>query len=95
MRARFNAYRLLPAEAPHLRVVVETICRRAEIGRVPEIYVLPGVHSMNAYALGSRNGAVIALTEGLPRRMAHDEIAAILAHEIAHIACVSFVRSLS
>jgi heat shock protein HtpX len=86
MRARFNAYRLLPEEAPHLGVVVETICRRADIGRVPEIYVLPGVHTMNAYALGGRDGAVITLTEGLLRGMTQDEVAAILAHEIAHIA---------
>jgi heat shock protein HtpX len=40
---------------------------------------------MNAYALGGPGGAAIVLTEGLLRRMTRDEIAGILAHEVAHI----------
>jgi heat shock protein HtpX len=40
---------------------------------------------MNAYALGGPEGAAIVLTEGLLRRMTWDEIAGILAHEVAHI----------
>jgi heat shock protein HtpX len=86
MRARFNARRLLPDEAAHLGAMIETICRRAGINRVPDIYVLPGIRTMNAYALGGRDGAAITLTEGLLRGMSQDELAAILAHEIAHLA---------
>jgi heat shock protein HtpX len=40
---------------------------------------------MNAYVLGGPEGAAIVLTEGLLCRMTWDEIAAILAHEVAHI----------
>jgi heat shock protein HtpX len=40
---------------------------------------------MNAYALGGPEGAAIILTEGLLRRMTRDEIAGILAREVAHI----------
>src|SRR5258708_22790681 len=40
---------------------------------------------MNGYALGGPEGAAIILTEGLLRRMTRDEIAGILAHEVAHI----------
>jgi len=40
---------------------------------------------MNAYALGGPEGAAIILTEGLIRRMTRDEVAGILAHEVAHI----------
>jgi heat shock protein HtpX len=40
---------------------------------------------MNAHALGGPEGAAIILTEGLLRRMTRDEVAGILAHEVAHI----------
>jgi heat shock protein HtpX len=40
---------------------------------------------MNAYALGGPEGAAIILTEGLLRGMTPEEIAGILAHEVAHI----------
>jgi heat shock protein HtpX len=49
------------------------------------IYCLPALGDMNAYALGGSEGAAIVLTEGLLRRMTWDEIAGILAHEVAHI----------
>ena len=37
MRARFNARPLSRGEAPHLGAIIETMCRRAGIGRVPDI----------------------------------------------------------
>ena len=40
---------------------------------------------MNAYALGTPENAAIILTEGLLRGMTREEIAGILAHEVAHI----------
>ncbi|MEI9901145.1 MAG: M48 family metalloprotease [Hyphomicrobium sp.] len=86
MYARFNAHLLQPYEAPNLGTAVAAICRRAGLSRMPEIYVLPGVHTMNAYALGGREGAAITLTEGLLAGMTGDELTAILAHEIAHLA---------
>ena len=40
---------------------------------------------MNAYALGGPERSAIVLTEGLLRGMTREEIAGILAHEVAHI----------
>jgi len=40
---------------------------------------------MNAYALGGPEHSAIVLTEGLLRGMTREEIAGILAHEVAHI----------
>jgi heat shock protein HtpX len=40
---------------------------------------------MNAYALGSPENGAIILTKGLLRGMTREEIAGILAHEVAHI----------
>ena len=55
------------------------------MSRLPDIYCLPAPGDMNAYALGGPGDAAIVLTEGLLRRMTRDEIAGILAHEVAHI----------
>lgn len=85
MRHRRDVRRLHPFEAPQLFAVVSAISRRAGLYPMPAIYVLPGERSMNAYALGTSEDAVITLTDGLLRGMTQEEIAAILAHEIAHI----------
>jgi heat shock protein HtpX len=85
MRRRGDARRLYPADAPELIALVHDICRRAGLRRMPEVYVLPGERSMNAYALGTPDDAAITLTAGLLDGMTRDEVAAIVAHEIAHI----------
>jgi heat shock protein HtpX len=81
----FGARLLRPAELPELFIMLADVCRRARLSRLPEIYCLPAPGAMNAYALGGPEGAAIVLTEGLLRRMTRDEIAGILAHEVAHI----------
>src|SRR5437660_10687427 len=81
----FGARLLLPAELPELFNTLLDVCNRARLSRLPDIYCLPGPGDMNAYALGGPEGAAIILTEGLLRRMTRDEIAGILAHEVAHI----------
>lgn len=85
MRRRPDARRLHPAEAPWLFGLAYVICRRAGLMSMPQLYVLPGDRSMNAYALGTPEDAVITLTDGLLHGMTPDEVAAIMAHEIAHI----------
>ncbi len=85
MRRRRDARRLTPAEAPDLFALVHDVCRRAGLRRMPQVYVLPRERAMNAYALGSPDDAVITLTAGLIDGMTRDEVAAIVAHEIAHI----------
>jgi heat shock protein HtpX len=83
---RWFGVRLLgPAELPELFNILIDVCNRARLSRLPDIYCLPGPGDMNTYALGGPEGAAIILTEGLLRRMTRDEIAGILAHEVAHI----------
>ncbi len=84
MRQRFGARLLHPNEAPELFDILASICRRARLPRLPDLYVLPD-NSMNAYALGGPAGSAITLTDGLLRGMTPAEVAAILAHEVAHI----------
>jgi heat shock protein HtpX len=81
----FGARLLRHAEAPVLFSMLMDVCRRAGLSRLPDIYCLPAPSQMNAYALGGPEGAAIILTEGLLRGMTRDEIAGILAHEVAHI----------
>ena len=81
----FGARLLRPAELPELFNILIDVCSRARLSRLPDIYCLPAPGDMNAYALGGPGGAAIVLTEGLLRRMTPDEIAGILAHEVAHI----------
>jgi len=81
----FGAHLLRPADLPELFNILIDVCSRAHLSRLPDIYCLPAPGDMNAYALGGPGDAAIVLTEGLLRRMTRDEIAGILAHEVAHI----------
>jgi heat shock protein HtpX len=85
LRRRFGACPLRPRELPALFQVLHDVCRRAPLRRIPDLYCIPAPHSMNAYALGGPDDAVIVLTEGLLRGMTLGEVAGILAHEVAHI----------
>jgi heat shock protein HtpX len=80
----FGAYALSPRQLPELFRLLESICRRAQLDRLPDLYVLPHAE-MNAYALGGPEGSAIAFTAGLLAGMTDAEVAAILAHEVAHI----------
>jgi heat shock protein HtpX len=85
MARRFGAKLLQPSEAPFLFVRLREICRRARLDRLPDLYYLPGTGTMNAYALGGPRQSAIVLTDGLLKGMTEDEVAGILAHEVAHI----------
>lgn len=68
--------------------LVETVRRQAKASGIgmPEvaIYDSPDV---NAFATGmSRNNALVAVSTGLLQKMERDEIEAVLAHEVSHIA---------
>ncbi len=68
-----------------LLVTVRRQAEQAGIG-VPEvaIYDAPDV---NAFATGaSRNKALVAVSSGLLQRMQRDEVEAVLAHEVSHVA---------
>lgn len=82
---RLGARLLQRAEMPALFDLLRDICRRAQLARLPDLYVVAQPESMNAYALGGPEHAAIVVTEGLLRGMTFDEIGGILAHEVAHI----------
>ena len=65
-------------------MILLNVCVRAGMERVPELFLLPAP-GMNAYALGTPDNACISVTEGLLRGLSREEIAGILAHEVAHI----------
>jgi heat shock protein HtpX len=68
--------------------LLETVRRQAQQAGIgmPEvaIYDSPDV---NAFATGmSRNNALVAVSSGLLRNMRRDEVEAVLAHEVSHVA---------
>jgi len=65
--------------------VVERQARQAGI-EMPEVAIYPAP-DMNAFATGARrNAALVAVSSGLLQSMPRDEIEAVLAHEISHVA---------
>ncbi|ORJ53217.1 zinc metalloprotease HtpX [Geothermobacter hydrogeniphilus] len=72
------------AAAPVLYRQIEELARRAELPRIPDLYLMPGGLG-NAFAVGSREQAVIVVTEGLLRCLDQRELTGVLAHEISHI----------
>jgi heat shock protein HtpX len=67
-----------------LNELVEILAERAGLERPPKLYIIPSM-MLNAFAVGSRGNAAIAITEGLLRRLEMREIAAVLAHEVTHV----------
>jgi heat shock protein HtpX len=71
-------------QAPQLWSLVERLAARAELPRMPHLYYLPS-SMLNAFAVGTRKQAAIAVTDGLLRDLKLREVAGVLAHEISHI----------
>ncbi len=76
-----------PGDA-HERWLLDTVAqlaRKADIG-MPEVGVFP-MEQANAFATGwNKNAALVAVSEGLLHRFDKEEIRAVLAHEIGHVA---------
>jgi heat shock protein HtpX len=67
-----------------LVATVKKLADRAGIG-MPEVAVYEG--DANAFATGAfRNSALVAVSTGLLNSMSHEEIEAVLGHEVAHVA---------
>ncbi len=68
-----------------LFTTVRRLAQQAGIG-MPEVAIYPAA-DMNAFATGmSRNNALVAVSTGLLENMNADEVEAVLAHEISHVA---------
>ena len=68
-----------------LLTTVAELAKKADIG-MPEVGIFPAQQS-NAFATGwNRNNAIVAVSAGLLQRFSRDEVRAVLAHEIGHVA---------
>src|SRR3954465_10602012 len=74
-----------PEQAPDLHAMVERLCALADLPK-PRVAVIPS-QVPNAFATGrSPKHAAVAVTEGLWQRLDPQEVEAVLAHELSHIA---------
>ena len=68
-----------------LMQTVEQLSREAGI-KMPEVGIFPA-YEANAFATGwNKNDALVAVSQGLLERFSPDEVKAVLAHEIGHVA---------
>jgi heat shock protein HtpX len=72
------------ADAPDLVDLVDRLRQRADLP-MPRVCIIPS-DQPNAFATGRNpDNAVVAVTEGLVRTLDTDELAGVIAHELAHI----------
>jgi heat shock protein HtpX len=79
-----GAREVSPEEAPELHSMVEVLSVRAEIPK-PRVYIIDS-ETPNAFATGrSPAKGAVAVTTGIARLLTRDELAGVVAHELAHI----------
>ncbi len=70
--------------APELVGLVEQLAARAQLP-MPKVFIID-TPQPNAFATGRNpNNAAVAVTAGLIRQLSHQELAGVLAHEMAHV----------
>ncbi len=80
----YAARELAPDQLPAVFDVVAQLAERAGLERMPHLYYIRSP-LLNAFTVGDRHDAAIALTDGVLRRLDLRELAGVLAHEISHI----------
>src|SRR5262249_10241541 len=80
----YRARRVDENQGKELLHIVDVLADRAELPAAPRVYVIPSM-TLNAFASGTPQNAVIGITEGLLRRLNLSELAGVLAHEISHV----------
>ncbi|SOD98901.1 zinc metalloprotease HtpX [Caenispirillum bisanense] len=80
----YNAQEVDARSAPQLYGIVEQLARRADLP-MPRVYVIDSAQP-NAFATGrSPQHAAVAATTGLMRLLNAEELAGVMAHELAHV----------
>lgn len=73
------------ADERWLMETVSDLAQKANIG-MPEVGIFPAQQS-NAFATGwNKNNALVAVSQGMLDRFSKDEVRAVMAHEIGHVA---------
>ena len=74
-----------PEQAPQLHAIVDRLCAMADMPK-PRV-AISDTHLPNAFATGrSPQRSVVCVTTGLLQRLDPDEVEAVLAHELSHVA---------
>lgn len=82
--AMYRARQVDEAEAPVLYRIVRRLSQKAGIP-MPKVYIIPD-ESPNAFATGRNpSHAAVAATEGIMRLLSEEELAGVMAHELAHV----------
>lgn len=80
----YGAREVAQADAPWLYDMVWQLAQRAEIP-MPKVYLIPS-EQPNAFATGRNpSHAAVAVTQGITKVLDREELAGVLAHELAHI----------
>lgn len=79
-----NAKLVTRASAPELHGLIEDLARRAGLP-VPKVYIIETAQP-NAFATGrSPEHSAVAATTGLLQSLSREELAGVMAHELAHV----------
>ena len=80
----YNAKEVTAQSAPGFYGIVEQLSRRAQMP-MPKVYIIDS-DQPNAFATGRNpENAAVAATRGLLRILDNEEIAGVMAHELAHV----------
>lgn len=79
-----GAVEITPQQGGDLYALTADLAHRADLP-MPKLYLLP-TEQPNAFATGRNpDNAAVAVTQGLLRGLSRDELAGVIAHELAHI----------
>lgn len=84
MLRMYGAKPVAPSGAPNIYRLLQEIADRAGLPTTPRLYYIPS-RMVNAFSVGHRDDAALAVTEGMLRALNRRELIGVLAHEIAHI----------
>jgi heat shock protein HtpX len=79
---------IVDPRTPEERWLLDTVARQAKAAGIgmPEVAIYDAP-DLNAFATGmNKNSALVAVSTGLLRNMNRDEVEAVLAHEVGHVA---------
>ena len=80
----YGARQIERGDAPGFYGIVEQLAKKAELP-MPKVYLMEN-DQPNAFATGRNpENAAVAATTGLMRILSHEEIAGVMAHELAHV----------